>query len=145
MANKGDKRRLVAILATDIVGFSLLMGADESGTLARLKTHRAELIDPVIEQNHGRVIKTTGDGMLVEFASVVDAVACAAEIQRRVARRNEDVPEAQRVQYRMGVEFGDVIVEGDDIFGDGVNIAARLEAMAKPGEINISAKVYEEV
>ena len=145
MAVRGDRRRLLAILATDIVGYSLLMGADEAGTLARLKTHRAELIDPVIEKNHGRVIKTTGDGMLVEFASVVDAVACAAEIQRRMARRNEDVPEAQRVRYRMGVELGDVIVEGDDIYGDGVNIAARLEAMAKPGEICISAKVHEEV
>ncbi len=145
MKPRGDRRRLVAILATDIVGYSLLMGADESGTLARLKTHRAELIDPVIEKNHGRVIKTTGDGMLVEFASVVDAVACAAEIQRRMARRNEDVPEAQRVRYRMGVELGDVIVEGDDLFGDGVNIAARLEALAKPGEICISAKVHEEV
>ena len=145
MKPRGDRRRLAAILATDIVGYSLLMGADESGTLARLNTHRAELIDPVIEKNHGRVIKTTGDGMLVEFASVVDAVACAAEIQRRMARRNEDVPEAQRVRYRMGVELGDVIVEGDDIYGDGVNIAARLEALAKPGEICISAKVHEEV
>src|SRR5215468_2345409 len=129
----GPERRLAAVLAADMVGFSRLMEADEAGTLARLKTHRIELIDPVISRNRGRIIKTTGDGLLVEFHSVVDAVLCAAEVQRRMVRRNSDVSPARWMQFRIGINLGDVIVEGDDIFGDGVNVAARLEALAEPG------------
>ena len=134
------ERRLAAILAADMVGYSRLMEADETGTLARLKTHRLELIDPAIAKNKGRIIKTTGDGMLVEFHSVTDAVQCAVEIQRRMARRNADVPAAREIQFRIGINLGDVIVEDDDIFGDGVNVAARLEALAEPGGICVSAR-----
>ena len=121
-----------------MVGFSRLMEADESGTLARLKAHRTELIDPTIDQYNGRIIKTTGDGMLVEFASVVDAVQCAAEIQSRMARRNAEMPDDRRIDFRIGVNLGDIIVEDDDVFGDGVNIAARLETLAEPGGICLS-------
>ena len=128
MANLGPERRLAAVFAADMVGYSRLMEVDEAGTLARLKAHRIELIDPAIAKSRGRIIKTTGDGMLVEFQSVVDAVVCAVEIQRRMARRNADVPPARQIQFRIGINLGDVIVDGDDIFGDGVNIAARLEA-----------------
>jgi adenylate cyclase len=121
------------------------MEVDETGTLARLKTHRIELIDPAIAKNHGRIIKTTGDGMLVEFHSIVDAVLCAAEVQRRMARRNADVPPARWIQYRIGINLGDVIVENDDIFGDGVNIAARLETIAEPGGICVSGAVRDQI
>jgi adenylate cyclase len=141
----GPERRLAAVLAADMVGYSRLMEADEAGTLARLKTHRAELIDPAIAKNRGRIIKTTGDGMLVEFHSVVDAVLCAAEIQRRMARRNSDVAPARWIQFRIGINLGDVIVEGDDIFGDGVNVAARLETLAEPGGICVSSAVRDQV
>ena len=141
----GSERRLAAVLAADMVGFSRLMEVDETGTLARLKTHRIELIDPAIAKNHGRIIKTTGDGMLVEFHSIVDAVLCAAEIQRRMARRNSDVPPGRWIQFRIGINLGDVIVENDDIFGDGVNIAARLETLAEPGGVCVSAAVREQV
>ena len=140
MGVPGPERRLAAVLAADMVGFSRLMEIDETGTLARLKTHRIELIDPAIAKNHGRIIKTTGDGMLVEFQSIVDAVLCAAEIQRRMARRNADVAPARWMQFRIGINLGDVIVENDDIFGDGVNIAARLETLAEPGGICVSAR-----
>ena len=139
------ERRLVAVLAADVVGYSRLMEVDETGTLARLKTHRLELIDPAIAKNRGRIIKTTGDGLLVEFQSVVDAVQCAAEIQVRMARRNSDVSAARAIQLRIGINLGDVIVEGSDIFGDGVNVAARLEALAEPGGIYVSAAVREQV
>ena len=139
------ERRLAAILAADMVGYSRLMEADETGTLARLRTHRLELIDPVIAKNKGRIIKTTGDGMLVEFQSVADAVECAAEIQRRMARRNTDVSPARWIQYRIGINLGDVIVEDGDIFGDGVNVAARLQELAAPNGICVSAAVRDQV
>jgi adenylate cyclase len=139
------ERRLAAILAADVVGYSRLMEVDEAGTLARLKTHRLELIDPAIARHRGRIIKTTGDGMLVEFQSVTDAVNCAAEIQRRMARRNSDVSAARSILFRIGINLGDVIVENDDIFGDGVNVAARLEAMAEPGGICVSAAVRDQI
>jgi len=139
------ERRLAAVLAADMVGYSRLMEVDETGTLARLKTHRIELIDPAIAKNRGRIIKTTGDGILVEFHSVADAVLCAAEIQRRMARRNLDVPPSRWVQFRIGVNLGDLIVDEDDIFGDGVNVAARLEMLAEPGGICVSAAVRDQV
>jgi adenylate cyclase len=145
MVVPGSERRLAAVLAADMVGFSRLMEVDEVGTLARLKTHRIELIDPAIAKNHGRIIKTTGDGMLVEFHSIADAVLCAAEIQRRMARRNADVPPARWIQFRIGINLGDVIVENDDIFGDGVNIAARLEPLAEPGGICVSGAVRDQL
>ena len=141
----GPERRLVAVLAADMVGYSRLMEVDETGTLARLKTHRIELIDPAIAKNRGRIIKTTGDGMLVEFHSVADAVLCAAEIQRRMARRNADVSPARWMQFRIGINLGDVIVEENDIFGDGVNVAARLETLADPGGICVSGAVRDQV
>jgi len=141
----GPERRLAAVLAADMVGYSRLMEADERGTLARLKTHRLELIDPAITKNHGRIIKTTGDGMLVEFRSVADAVQCAAEVQRRMARRNADVSPARWMQFRIGVNLGDVIVEDNDIFGDGVNVAARLEVLAEPGGICVSGAVRDQL
>jgi adenylate cyclase len=141
----GPERRLAAVLAADMVGYSRLMEVDETGTLARLKTHRIELIDPAIAKNRGRIIKTTGDGMLVEFKSVADAVLCAAEVQRRMARRNSDVSPARWIQFRIGINLGDVIVEQDDIFGDGVNVAARLEMLAEPGGICVSGAVRDQV
>jgi adenylate cyclase len=141
----GPERRLAAVLAADMVGYSRLMEVDETGTLARLKTHRIELIDPAIAKNRGRIIKTTGDGMLVEFHSVADAVLCAAEIQRRMARRNADVSPARWMQFRIGINLGDVIVDENDIFGDGVNVAARLEMLAEPGGICVSGAVRDQV
>jgi len=138
-------RRLAAVLAADMVGYSRLMEADETGTLARLRTHRLELVDPVIARNKGQIIKTTGDGMLVEFQSVADAVECAAEIQRRMARRNADVSPARWIQFRIGINLGDVIVEDGDIFGDGVNVAARLQELAPPNGICVSAAVRDQV
>jgi adenylate cyclase len=140
-----QQRRLAAILAADMVGYSRLMECDETGTLARLKTHRLELIDPTIAKNKGRIIKTTGDGMLVEFQSVADAVECAAEIQRRMARRNQDVSPAGWIEYRIGINLGDVIVDDGDIFGDGVNVAARLQELAAAGGICVSAAVRDQV
>src|SRR5689334_5314879 len=125
------ERRLTAILAADVVGYSRLMGEDEVGTLARLKSLRRELFDPAVEQFRGRTIKLMGDGALVEFASVVDAIQCAATIQRGMIDRDRKVSEAHRIQFRIGINLGDVIAEGDDIYGDGVNIASRLEAMAE--------------
>jgi len=123
-------RRLAAILAADVAGYSRLMGADEEGTLERLKALRRELLDPKIAEHHGRVVKTTGDGLLVEFASVVDAVRCAVEVQQAMPGRNTGVAAASRIELRIGINLGDVIVEGDDLYGDGVNIAARIEALA---------------
>jgi class 3 adenylate cyclase/site-specific recombinase XerC len=138
-------RRLAAILAADVAGYSRLMGADEEGTLDRLKGHRRQLIDPKITEHRGRIVKTTGDGMLVEFASVVDAVRCAAEFQRAMVDRDCELAEDRRVTFRVGINLGDIIVEDDDIFGDGVNVAARLEALAEPGGVCISGTVRDHV
>src|SRR6185295_4448734 len=137
----GPERRLAAVLSADMVGYSRLMEVDDTGTLARLKTLRIELIDPAIAKNRGRIIKTTGDGMLVEFQSVADAVQCAVEMQRGIARRNVDVPPARWIQFRIGINLGDVIVDDNDIFGDGVNVAARLQMLAEPGGICVSGAV----
>ena len=139
------ERRLSAILAADVVGYSRLMGANEVGTLTSLKGHRAELIDPTIAEHQGRIVKLTGDGMLVEFPSVVNAVECATEIQRDMPVRNASVMEDRRIEFRMGINLGDVIVDDDDIFGDGVNVAARLESVAKPGGIAVSQSVRDNV
>src|SRR6516165_1854097 len=138
-------RRLAAIFAGDIAGYSRLMGADEEGTLRQLKAHRKELADPKIIEHRGRIVKTTGDGMLVEFVSVVDAVRCAVDIQRGMAERNADVPADKRIQFRIGINVGDIIIDGEDIFGDGVNVAARLEALADPGGIMVSSVVHDQV
>ena len=140
-----EQRRLAAILAADMVGYSRLMEADETGTIARQKVHRAELIDPKIAQHNGRIVKTTGDGILVEFPSVVDAVMCAVEIQRAMPDRELDFSENHRIKYRVGINIGDIVIDDDDIFGDGVNVAARLEGLAEPGGICIPRKVFHEV
>jgi adenylate cyclase len=120
------------------------MGADEEGTLAQLKAHRRALVDPKITEHRGRIVMTTGDGMLVEFASVVDALRCTVDVQRGMAERNAEVPKDKRIEFRVGINFGDIIFEGDDIFGDGVNVAARLEGLAEPGGICVSSRVYED-
>src|SRR5690348_3033028 len=138
-------RRLAAILAADVAGYSRLMGADEEGTLERLKALHRELVDPKIAEHHGRIVKTTGDGLLVEFASVVDAVRCAVEVQRGMIDRELEVPDDRRIRFRIGINLGDVIAEEHDIFGDGVNIAARLEALAAPGGICVSRVVRDQV
>jgi TolB-like protein/class 3 adenylate cyclase/Flp pilus assembly protein TadD len=138
-------RHLAAILAADVAGYSRLMEADEEGTLERLKAHLSEVVDPNIREYHGRIVKTTGDGLLAEFPSVADAVRCAGEIQRRMADRNLDVPEEQRLRFRIGINLGDIIADGDDIYGDGVNIAARLEGLAAPGGICISGTVRDQI
>src|ERR1700681_1409897 len=145
MADKRVERRLTAILAADVAGYSRLMGADEEGTLAQLKAHRRALVDPKIREHRGKIIKTTGDGMLVEFASVVDAVRCAVEVQRGMADRNAGVPQDKRIEFRVGINLGDIIVEDKDIFGDGVNVAARLEALAEPGGICVSRSARDQV
>jgi adenylate cyclase len=137
-------RRLAAILAADVAGYSRLMGADEEGTLERLKALRRELLDPKIAEHKGRIVKTTGDGLLVEFASVVDALRCAVEVQRDMAGRNTGVPPDNRIELRIGINVGDIVAEDGDIFGDGVNIAARLEGLAEPGGICVSARVQED-
>ena len=139
------ERRLTAILAADVVGYSRLMGADEAGTLAALKAVRTELIDGKIAQHQGRIVKLTGDGILAEFPSVVNALACASEVQRGVRERNTDVPQNRRIEFRVGVNVGDVIVEGDDIYGDGVNVASRLESVADPGGITVAQAVRDHV
>ena len=139
------ERKLVAILAADVVGYSRLMGADEEDTFARLKAHRRELIDPQVVEHHGRVVKLTGDGLLIEFPSVVEAVRCAVKIQQVIADRNAQIAPEKRIEFRIGINLGDVIVEDGDIYGDGVNIAARLEATAVPGGICISARVLDEI
>ncbi len=137
------ERRLAAILAADVAGYSRLMGADEEGTLAGLQGHRKALVDPKIEEHRGRIVKTTGDGMLVEFASVVDAVRCAVEVQRGMSERNATVSVDKRIEFRVGINLGDIIVDGDDIYGDGVNVAARLEGIAEPGGIYISHQAHD--
>src|SRR5947209_6172731 len=138
-------RRLAAILAADVVGYSRLMGVDEEGTHERVKAHFRELVDPKIREHRGRIVKTTGDGVLAEFASVVDAVRCAGEIQRAMADRDLDLAEERRLRFRIGVNLGDVIADGDDIYGDGVNIAVRLEGLAAPGGICVSGTVRDHI
>jgi adenylate cyclase len=138
------ERRLAAILAADVAGYSRLIEADEEGTLGRLKRLRAELIDPRIAGHRGRLVKTTGDGLLVEFASVVDALRCASEMQAALANSNAPLPPNRRIEFRIGINVGDIVVEDGDIFGDGVNIAARLEGLAEPGGICVSARVQED-
>ena len=145
MAEDRVERRLAAILAGDVAGYSRLMGADEEGTLRSLKLHRKELVDPKLTEHRGRIAKTTGDGILVEFVSVVDAVRCAVDIQRGMSDRNTDVPVEKRIEFRIGINVGDIIIDGGDIFGDGVNVAARLEALADPGGIMVSSIVHEQV
>jgi len=139
------ERRLAAVLATDIAGYSRLMGADEEGTLARLKAVRRALVDPTIASHRGRIVKTTGDGMLVEFASAVDAARCAVEVQRGMAQQNVDVPQDVRIEFRIGIHVGDIIIDNNDIFGDGVNIAARLEGIAEPGGVCISDDAHRQI
>ena len=145
MAPERVERKLAAIVAADVAGYSRLMGADEEGTLARLRAHRRELIDPKISEHRGRVVKTAGDGILIEFASVVDALRCAVEVQLGMAERNAEIPDQQRIEFRLGINLGDVLVEDDDLLGDGVNIAARLEGLAEPGGICISESSYQQV
>ena len=145
MASERVARKLAAILAADVAGYSRLMGADEAGTLARLKAHRRELIDPKIKKHGGRIVKTTGDGILIEFPSVIEAVRCAVEVQRGMVDRNADVPQDKRIEFRVGINLGDIVVEGKDIYGDGVNIAARLEALAEPGGICLSRAVRDHI
>ena len=145
MAEERVERRLTAILAADVAGYSRLMGADEEGTLAALKTLRREVADPKIKEHRGRIVNTTGDGLLSEFASVVDAVRCAVEVQREMAARNTGVQPERRIDFRIGINLGDIILDENDIFGDGVNIAARLEALAEPGGICVSRVVRDQV
>src|SRR5712672_821875 len=145
MTEERVERRLTAILAADVAGYSRLMGVDEEGTLAALKTLRREIADPKITEHRGRIVHTTGDGLLSEFASVVDAVRCALEVQREMAARNADVPAERRMDFRIGINLGDIIIDEDDIFGDGVNVSARLEALADPGGICVSRVVRDQV
>src|SRR5262245_45781805 len=145
MAEARVERRLAAILAADVAGYSHLMGVDEEGTLTALKAHRREIIDPKIAEYRGRIVKTTGDGALVEFASAVDAVRCALEIQKLVSERNSTVAEDRRIEFRIGINVGDIISDGGDIYGDGVNIAARLETLATPGAICLSDNAYQQI
>jgi adenylate cyclase len=145
MAQARVERRLAAILAADVAGYSRLMGVDEEGTLAALKAYRRELVDPKIAEHRGRIVKTTGDGALVEFGSAVDAVRCAMEIQRALAERNASIPEDLRIEFRIGINVGDIISDEDDIYGDGVNIAARVETLASPGAICLSEHAYQQM
>jgi adenylate cyclase len=139
MSRERVERRLAAILAADVAGYSRLMGADEEGTLSALLACRREILDPKMAEHRGRVVKTTGDGFLVEFASVVDATLCALDVQRGVRERNISIPKDKRLEFRIGINVGDVIIEGSDIFGDGVNVASRPEGIAEPGGIVVSA------
>ena len=145
MAEEAVTRRLAAILAADVVGFSRMMGEDEEGTLARLKRLRAELIDPAIAALRGRIFKTTGDGLLAEFPSVVDAVQCAARVQAAMGEHTAGAQDGQRIVFRVGINLGDVIVDGDDLYGDGVNVAARLEGICEAGGVFVSGSAYEQV
>src|SRR5271169_1663782 len=145
MAEARVERRLAAILAADVAGYSRLMGTDEEGTLRHLKAHRKELVDPKVTEHRGHIVKTTGDGMLVEFVSVVDAVRCAVDIQRTMVERNTGMPQETCIQFRVGINVGDIISDNNDIYGDGVNVAARLEALAEPGGIMVSRNVYDQV
>ena len=139
------ERRLTAVLASDVAGYSRLMGADEEGTHELLKAHFRQLVNPNIKVHRGRIVKKTGDGMLVEFPSVVDAVRCAMDVQRGMAERNADVTDEQRIEFRVGINLGDIMIDAEDIHGDGVNIAARLEGIAEPGGICISDSSYQQV
>jgi class 3 adenylate cyclase len=139
------ERRLSVILAADVVGYSALMEQDEAGTFNRLRSHRKELFEPEIEKHHGRIFKLTGDGLFAEFTSVVDAVECAVSLQRGLFERNAKLPQDKRIELRIGINIGEVIVEGDDRLGEGVNIAARLQQLAKPGGICVSGKVAKGV
>jgi class 3 adenylate cyclase/pimeloyl-ACP methyl ester carboxylesterase len=145
LASERVERRLAAIMVADIEGYSRLMGIDEVGTLSALKAHRRNLIDPAMATHHGRIVKTTGDGMLVEFPSVVDAVGCAVAVQRGMANRNSGVPADKRIVFRVGINVGDIIIDGDDIFGDGVNIAARLQTLCEPGGLCISRTANDQI
>ncbi|HTK86169.1 MAG TPA: adenylate/guanylate cyclase domain-containing protein, partial [Nitrospiraceae bacterium] len=145
MSDERVERRLAAVLAADVAGYSRLMGTDEEGTLARLKAVRKDLVDPAIAFHRGRIVKTTGDGMLVEFASAVDAARSAIEVQRGMAERNADVPQQIRLEFRIGIHVGDIIIDENDIFGDGVNIAARLEGIAEPGGLCISDDAQRQI
>src|SRR5207253_1189202 len=145
MSEERVERRLAAILAADVAGYSRLMGVDEEGTLAALKAIRRDLFDLKIKEHRGRIVKTTGDGVLVEFASVVDAVRCAVEVQRDMAERNADVPADKRIEFRVGINVGDIISDDNDIYGDGGNVAARLEALAEPGGICVSRVVRDQI
>src|SRR5499427_3468059 len=145
MAEERVERRLTAILAADVAGYSRLMGADEEGTLAALKTLRREVVDPKIREHRGRIVNTTGDGLLSEFASAVDAVRCAVGVQREMAARNAGVQAERRIDFRIGINLSDIIIDDNDIFGDGVNIAARLEGLAEPGGICVSRMVRDQV
>ena len=145
MSEKRVERRLAAIFAADVVGYSRLMGSDEEGTLTALKTVRSSFFDPKIAEHHGRIVKTTGDGALVEFSSAVDAVRCAMEIQRGMFKRNSDIPDDRRIEFRIGINVGDIIIDEGDIYGDGVNIAARVEALASPGAIGLSDNAYQQI
>jgi adenylate cyclase len=144
MANAGVTRKLAVILAADVAGYSRLMAADEEGTLATLNARR-QVIDEMIARHHGRIFTTAGDSVMAEFASAVEAVRCAAAIQQEIERRNADLPEPRRMLFRVGVNLGDVMVGGDNLFGDGVNVAARLEGMAEPGGICVSGAVYDQI
>ena len=145
MSGERVERRLAAVLASDVVGYSRLMGEDEEGTLAALKTLQRELIDPKVKEHCGRLVKTAGDGALVEFASVVDAVRCAAEVQSAMTERNADIPAERRMEFRIGINLGDIMIDEGDIYGDGVNLAARLESLAEPGGICVSRVVRDQV
>ena len=144
MAEERAERRLAAILAADVVGYSRMMEADEEGTRVRLRSLHSELIDPKIAADGGRIVKTMGDGILVEFSSAVNAVRNALAIQGVMRRRNADIPEETRIEFRVGINVGDVIIEGDDIHGDGVNVAARLEGLCEPGGVYVSGTVYDQ-
>src|SRR5215471_13324022 len=145
MSEQAPQRRLAAILAADVVGYSRMMQVDEAGTMAALKSRRTEILQPLVSKHHGRIIKVMGDGVLVEFASAVSAVQCAVDLQQAMAASNRELSEDRQIMLRIGINLGDVIVEGSDLYGDGVNIAARLEALAGPGSVFISGKVRQEV
>jgi TolB-like protein/class 3 adenylate cyclase len=145
VAEQRAQRQLSAILAADVAGYSRLIGLDEEGTIARVKELRSTLIEPKINEHRGRIVKTMGDGLLVQFGSVIDAVRCAVEVQREIAKQHGETDEDQRIEFRMGINVGDIVIDGDDIYGDGVNIAARLEGLADPGGICISPGVYDQV
>jgi len=145
MSEQAPRRRLAAILAADVVGYSLMMRADEAGTLAALKARRAETLQPLVARYHGRIVKLMGDGALIEFASAVEAVQCAVDLQQAMAVANRELPDNRQIMLRIGINLGDVIVEGSDLYGDGVNIAARLEALADPGGVFVSRTVFNHV
>jgi len=145
MAEEPAQRRLAAILAADVAGYSRLMGADEEGTLATLKARRRDILQPLVAKHRGRIVKVMGDGVLVEFASAVSAVQCAVHLQQAMAAANRDLPDDRHIKLRVGVNLGDLMVEGSDLYGDGVNIAARLEELAEPGCVFVSQTVFSHV